>query len=461
MSKYFSPDATQLLQSRRRVLRLGAVAPLALGGGLMAGLTRAAFAQSAATDYRALVGVFLFGGNDGNNLLIPLDAAGFGDYQRGRGRLALDRGSLTAINPTNTGGRQFALHPSMGALSALFESGQCAAVANVGPLLQPLTRTQWQNNTAQTPPNLFSHSDQQSQWQTGTADSSIKLGWGGRVADQIASLNGVQNVATAIAVNGRSSFQQGTTVTPFQVSSSGSFGFDAYEAGATDPLAVGFGEMINVARGHLFEAAWNETIKRGITTQQVFQQALNSGPALTTVFPGTGLGDQLRTVARLIQARASFGVKRQVFFCSIGGFDTHGIDQLADQAELLGIVSDAMAAFYRATVELGVASQVTSFTMSDFGRDFPANGSGGSDHGWGSHHVVVGGGVAGRKLYGTFPTLRVDGPDDTSGGRWIPTTSTEQYAAALGGNFFGLTAAQLADVFPRLNRFPAGPLPMF
>ena len=154
-------------------------------------------------------------------------------------------------------------------------------------------------------------------------------------------------------------------------------------------------------------------------------------------------------------------MKRQVFFCSIGGFDTHGIDQLADQAELLGIVSDAMAAFYRATVELGVASQVTSFTMSDFGRDFPANGSGGSDHGWGSHHVVVGGGVAGRKLYGTFPTLRVDGPDDTSGGRWIPTTSTEQYAAALGGNFFGLTTAQLADVFPRLNRFPAGPLPMF
>ena len=274
-------------------------------------------------------------------------------------------------------------------------------------------------------------------------------------------MNGVQNVATAIAVNGRSSFQQGATVTPFQVSSSGSFGFDAYEAGATDPMAVGFGEMINVARGHLFEAAWNETIKRGITTQQVFQQALNSGPALTTVFPGTGLGDQLRTVARLIQARASFGVKRQVFFCSIGGFDTHGIDQLADQAELLAIVSDAMAAFYRATVELGVASQVTSFTMSDFGRDFPANGSGGSDHGWGSHHVVVGGGVAGRKLYGTFPTLRVDGPDDTSGGRWIPTTSTEQYAAALGGNFFGLTTAQLADVFPRLNRFPAGPLPMF
>ncbi len=447
--------------SRRSALKITALAPVMLGGGLMGGLTRAAFAQNAtASDYRALVAIFMFGGNDGNNLLIPLDVAGYSDYQSGRGRLALPRGDLHAINPTNTQGRPFALHPQMGALASLFETGQCAAVANVGPLMQPLTRAQWQANAAQIPPNLFSHSDQQSQWQAGTSDSSIKLGWGGRVADRVASLNGVQNVATAVAVNGRSGFQQGATVSPFLVASNGNFGFDSYDSTSRDALSLGFGEMINTARGHLFEAAWNDTIKRGITTQAVFQEALSRASPLVTTFPGSGLGDQLRTVARLIAARASFGVKRQVFFCSIGGFDTHGIDQLPDQGELLGIVSDAMAAFYRATVELGVAAQVTSFTMSDFGRDFPANGSGGSDHGWGSHHVMLGGAVKGKQLFGTFPTLRVNGPDDTSGGRWIPTTATEQYAAALAGSF-GLTSTELSLAFPTLNRFPAGPLSVF
>ena len=179
-----------------------------------------------------------------------------------------------------------------------------------------------------------------------------------------------------------------------------------------------------------------------------------------TTFPGTGLGDQLRTVARLIVAWSSFGVKRQVFFCSIAGFDTHSVDQLQDQGRLLGIVSDAMSAFYRATVELGVASQVRSFTMSDFGRDLPVNGSGGSDHGWRNHHLVLGGAVKGKQLYGTFPTLRVNGPDDTSGGRWIPTTATEQYAAALGDGF-GLNASEVAQAFPTLNRFAAGALPIY
>ena len=451
--------------SRRNALRLTAMAPLALGGGLMGGLARSAFAQNVAndtnvSDYKALVGIFLFGGNDGNNLLIPLDVPAFADYQKGRGRLALDRGALQAINPTNTQGRPFALHPSMSALASLFETGQCAAVANVGPLVQATTRAQWQGNSVQLPPNLFSHSDQQSQWQAGTADTSIRLGWGGRVADQVASLNGIQNVATAVAVNGRSSFQQGATVSPFQVASSGNFGYDSYDSTSNDALSVGFGDMINTARPHLFEAAWNETIKRGITTQQVFQQALNESRPLTTVFPGSNLGDQLRTVARLIAARATLGVKRQVYFCSLGGFDTHGIDQLQDQGELLGIVSEAMASFYRATVELGVASQVTAFTMSDFGRDFPANGSGGSDHGWGSHHLVVGGAVKGKQLCGTFPTLRVDGPDDTSGGRWIPTTSTEQYASAF-ANWFGVTGNALLDVFPTMSKFPTGSLPIF
>ncbi|MGL5003175.1 MAG: DUF1501 domain-containing protein, partial [Casimicrobium sp.] len=415
------------------------------------------YAQSAATDYKALVAVFMFGGNDGNNMLIPLDTSGFNDYTFGRGTLALDRGSLAAINPTNTGGRPFALHGSMTALAQLFTEGKAAAIANVGPLVKPTTRTQWQNDDSFSPPNLFSHSDQQNQWQSAAADTAVRQGWGGRVADQIAALNGVQNIATAIAVNGRSFFQQGATVAPYAVSPSGYFGFESYDPKSTNALSVGFGEMINVQRTHLFESAWNEVIKRGIDTQQVFQTALNTAPALTTQFPQTGLADQLQTIARLIAVRGALGVKRQVYFASIGGFDTHGEDQLDDQAALLGNVSNAMAAFYRATVEMGVANNVTAFTMSDFGRDLPANGNGGSDHGWGSHHLVVGGAVQGGKLYGTFPNLKVNGPDDTSGGRWIPTTATEQYAAAL-GKWFGLSSAEIATAFPTLNRFPLGAL---
>ncbi len=445
--------------NRRRLIQLGALAPMAFSTGMLGGLVRSAYAQSATnpSDYKALVAIFMFGGNDGNNLLIPLDASGFNDYTVGRGRLALDRASLASINPTNTSGRPFAFHGSMNALADLLTQGKAAAIANVGPLVKPTTRAQWQNDDSFSPPNLFSHSDQQNQWQSAAAETGVRQGWGGRVADQIASLNGVQNIATAIAVNGRSFFQQGVNVAPYAVSPSGYFGFESYDPKSTSALSVGFGEMINVQRTHLFESAWNEVIKRGIDTQKVFQTALSTSPALTTVFPQTALADQLQTIARLIAVRGALGVKRQVYFASIGGFDTHGIDQLQDQAALLGTVSDAMAAFYKATVEMGVANSVTAFTMSDFGRDFPANGNGGSDHGWGSHHVVVGGAVQGSKLYGAFPTLKVSGPDDTTGGRWIPTTATEQYAATL-AKWFGLSSSEVAASFPTLTRFAASNL---
>jgi uncharacterized protein (DUF1501 family) len=444
---------------RRSLVQLSALAPMALSTGMLGGLVRSTYAQNVTSpgDYKALVAIFMFGGNDGNNLLVPLDAAGYADYTSGRGSLALARNELAPISPSNTGGRPFALHGSMATLADLFAQGKCAAIANVGPLVKPTTRAQWQNDDSFSPPNLFSHSDQQNQWQSAAADTSVRQGWGGRVADQIAALNGTQNIATAIAVNGRSFFQQGAQVAPYAVSPSGYFGFESYDPKSTSALSVAFGEMINVQRPHLFDGAWNEVIKRGITTQQVFQTALGSAPTLTTQFPQTGLADQLQTIARLIAVRGALGVKRQVYFASIGGFDTHGIDQRADQAELLGNVSNSMAAFYRATVELGVANNVTAFTMSDFGRDFPANGNGGSDHGWGSHHVVVGGAVQGGKLYGTFPTLRVNGPDDTSGGRWIPTTATEQYAATF-AKWFGLSNSEIATVFPTLNRFALGSL---
>jgi len=449
-----------MLDNRRSFLkRAGATAlGLAASGGVPFNLATMATAATrnslVVADYKALVCVFLFGGNDGNNLVIPYGVADHATYARGRGALAIPRDQLAAtrLAPTNTGGREFALHPSMTRLATLFDNGKAAVVANVGPLVQPVTKLEWDTGTKPVPPNLFSHSDQQSQWQIGTVDSAVRTGWGGRLVDLFYNQN-TTSIASCISTAGRSTFLGGQTATGFSISASGNFGFDFYESDtATDPVSVAFREILTNPRAHLFEQAFVDTLRGSIDTQRLFNQAINGAAPLRTVFPRTGLGDQLSTVARMIAARDALGVKRQAFFVTLGGFDTHGVDQLTDQDYLLGQVSEAMGAFYDASIELGVASQVTTFTQSDFGRDFPANGNGGSDHGWGNHHLVVGGAVQGKKLYGTFPTLAVNGPDDAGGGRWIPTTSVDQYAATM-ARWYGVAAADMALVAPHIDRF--------
>jgi uncharacterized protein (DUF1501 family) len=451
-----------ILTRRSFLRRAGASAlGLAASGGLPFNLATMAAAAAVPTvsDYKALVCVFLFGGNDGNNMVIPYGTADHATYAAGRGALAIARGDLAAtrILPANTAGREFALHPAMTAQAALFGQGKAAIVANVGPLVQPLTKAQWDAGNVPVPANLFSHSDQQALWQVGTCDAAVRNGWGGRLVDLFLAQN-TTPIASCLSTAGRSTFLTGQSATGFTISAYGRFGFDFYPSDtATDPLAVAFREVIGTTRAHLFEQAFVDTLKGSIETQRRFDQAINQAPALTTAFPQTGLGAQLNTVARLIAARNALGVRRQAFFVSLGGFDTHGEDQPADQATLLGEVSAAIGAFYRATVELGVASQVTTFTQSDFGRDFPANGNGGSDHGWGNHQLVVGGAVAGGKLYGRFPVLAVNGPDDASGGRWIPTTAVDQYAATM-ARWFGVPAVDLPLVAPGIARFPSADL---
>ena len=453
-----------ILTRRSFLRRAGASAlGLAASGGIPFNLaTMAVSAATAAptvTDYKALVCVFLFGGNDGNNMVIPYGSADHATYAAGRGVLAIARDDLAAtrVLPSNTAGREFALHPSMTEQAALFGQGKAAIVANVGPLVQPLTKAQWDAGNAPVPANLFSHSDQQALWQIGTCDAAVRNGWGGRLVDLFLGQN-TTPIASCLSTAGRSTFLTGQSATGFTISAYGRFGFDIYPSDtATDPLAVAFREVIGTSRAHLFEQAFVDTLKGSIETQRRFDQAINEAPALATAFPQTGLGAELNTVARLIAARNALGIRRQAFFVSIGGFDTHGGDQPADQATLLGEVSAAIGAFYQATVELGVASQVTTFTQSDFGRDFPANGNGGSDHGWGNHQLVVGGAVAGGKLYGRFPVLAVNGPDDASGGRWIPTTAVDQYAATM-ARWFGVPAAELPLVAPGIARFATADL---
>ncbi|MGH7186795.1 MAG: DUF1501 domain-containing protein, partial [Pseudomonadota bacterium] len=351
-----------------------------------------------------------------------------------------------------------ALHGAMTGMQTLFNTGKAAIVANAGPLRAPTSRADLQARRVPIPPDLYSHSDQQAQWQSSISDGSPRSGWGGRVADVMKSANAINQSSTLISVSGNNLFGVGQTISSFKVSPGNHFGFDFYKgAASTDPLSKGITDLLAMPSVNLFEGAWKDVIARAIQNQQILATALAAVPPFTTAFPNTGLGSQMQMIARLVAVRAALGLKRQVFFASIGGFDTHGDEQIGRQAQLLGEVSAAMTALHAATVELNCSDLVTSFTSSDFNRTFPSNGKG-SDHAWGNHHFVVGGAVKGGSMYGTFPTLVRGGPDDTGGGGlWIPTTSVDQYAATL-ATWFGVAPGELNTVFPNLTRFPAANL---
>lgn len=408
-----------------------------------------------ADDYKALVCIFMFGGNDGNNLLIPGDAGQYGLYTRARGPLALAQTAVLPIAPTNTAGVTYGLHPAMAGIQNLFRTGRAALIANVGPLIVPTTKAQYDARSVPLPMNLFSHSDQQAQWQSSISDGTGRTGWAGRIGDLMQSMNANRG-ATCISLAGNNLWETGTTLTSYKVSPSGNFGFDFYKPGSSEPLSVSVGEILASQRPHVFEQAWLTVIQRALENQRVMSSAITN-QQFANGFPNTSLGSQLRMAARLIAARGSLGVRRQTLFCSIGGFDTHGDDQLQRQQQLLGEISAAVSAFYDATVALGAADKVTLFTASDFGRNLQSNGKG-SDHGWGSHHLIVGGAVKGGALYGTYPNLTLNGPDDVnSTGVWIPTTSVDQYAATM-ARWFGVSPTEMTTVLPNLGRFPTSDL---
>jgi uncharacterized protein (DUF1501 family) len=422
----------------------------------------------ATDDYRALVCIFLYGGNDSNNLVIPLD--GYAEYAAARAGtgLQIPQEQLLPIAPPSHGAR-FGLHPSLAGLHELWLQQKLAVVCNIGPLLEPTTRETYRNGTAQRPLNLFSHSDQQAQWQTAIADSTSATGWGGRLADSIAGLHPPDGTFPMIvSVAGVPIFTTGTTAAarPLTFPPDIPFRLDGFPASPdSDPRYRAVLDLLQ-ADGHM-------TLVRGVS--DIITQALDNTqtlatlPALTTTFPGTPLGSQLRQVAQLIKLNQStLGLSRQLFFCALGGFDTHNNQVVAGNpttgthASLLAQVSGAMRAFYAATVELGLVSQVTTFTLSDFGRTFKPNGGLGTDHGWGSHHFVMGGAVRGSDFYGTFPPLVLgDGIDTDDGGeargRWIPTTAVDQYGATLCA-WFGIPAADIPAVFPNIGRFETSDL---
>lgn len=447
------------LHSRRQFLQTAAAAGVT---GLAANpwLQMHAMAQEAApaaTDYKALICLFLFGGNDGNNLLVPLDDAGYAQYAKVRGVLTLPRpngqgGGLQPVAPSNTGGRPYGLHPAMSRTKAMFDAGQVALLANSGPLIVPTTKTQFQNRSVPLPSNLFSHSDQQSAWQTDSFSSAVRGGWGGRMIERVVDAGAANRGYSCVSVAGGALWGSGdVSLLPYRVPPSGKFGFEGYKSGGTDPFSVALGGMLQDAPAHLFDAAWLQVLKRASDNQRILTEAL-SGKDTTTVFPGSDLGGQLKMIARLISAREGLGLKRQCFFCSIGGFDTHGDDQLRVQNDRFSEIDAALKAFFDEMAAQGLAQQVTLFTASDFGRTFAPNGNAGTDHGWGNHHLLVGGAVQGGRLYGRFPDHILGGNDDVGGGNWLPSLAIDQIGADI-GRWFGAGTTALGEIFPQMGNF--------
>ncbi len=451
--------------SRRRFLQTaGGFSALSLAASMdKLGLASAA---AQAPGYKALVCVFLFGGNDASNMVVPV--SNYAQYLASRDiptGINLPQASLLTINPTNTGGQTYGLHSTMPELQALFNQGKCAIVANSGALTAPITRTQYlasKHAGIPVPSQLFSHSDQQRENMTtiNSVTLTAPTGWAGRLGDVLASMNTAGAPPMSMSFSGAQVFGNGVTVKSISLPSGGAFGFtgdvltgtpsaqvaarmNARSAIMTQPDA---NEIVTAAQGSIGFAFNAATVLSPILQG-------TGGSAITTAFTGlnTGLSNQLKAVAKIIEQHAAIGHQREIFFVSIGGFDTH-TGQVAGHNSLFPQVSKAINAFYQATVGLGVASNVTTFTLSDFGRTMKPN-SLGTDHGWGSHHFVVGGGVQGNKFYGTYPNVTVAGPDDSgSQGRWIPTTSTDQVGATL-AKWFGASAVDVATIFPNLANF--------
>lgn len=476
------------LHSRRAFLKrsgqlalTGTALPLALN---LAAMGEAAAFNSTSGDYKALVCVFLYGGNDYGNTVVPYDNANYDLYStirgggagRSAGGIALAQSALTptllnpSAVPTDALGsttRQFALNPGMTALANLFNSGQAAVQLNVGPLVKPLTRDQYNSSNRvlyPRPPQLFSHNDQQSIWQSSSPEGST-IGWGGNMGDLALSVNPTATF-TCMSVTGNAVFLSGDTALQYQVSTNGAIKVNSAASGATvyGSSAVGSAmrSLLMQTRGHVLENEYNKVSTRALNAEALVTQALTLTPPNAT-FGTDSLAQQLKMVARLIKGRSTLGARRQVFLVSQGGFDLHD-NLIRDHSGLLAKVSDAMAAFYAATVDMGLQNQVTSFTASDFGRTLASNGDG-SDHGWGSHHFVVGGAVNGQKFYGTAPPISTSdaktggayNPENqwhVGQGRLLPSTSVDQYAATM-AKWFGVDPSEMSGVLPNSVNFGA------
>ncbi len=414
-------------------------------------------------DYKALVCVFMFGGNDSYNMLIPRSNAEYNVYAASRQNMAVAQQDLLAINPLASDGTDYGLHPSMAGIQNLFETGKVAFINNVGPLVEPTLKADYMNGAAVLPPQLFSHNDQQDQWQSLKGVATSNTGWAGRVADLIRTNVVNQQLATNVSLFGNSLFQSADETIAYVMGNTGPVPFTGFtNSGDPNDLfyqqRLAFERVLAASHPTVYERGFAEVQQRAVDTVDLVSGALELAPTLNTVFPASQLGNQLQTVAQLIAVRDEMMMERQIFFVAAGGFDSHD-DQVMNQPGLLGGISDSMAAFHDAMVELNIADSVTTFTQSDFARTLTSNGDG-TDHAWGGVQMVMGDTIQGQNLFGTYPDLALDSNDDVGGGRMIPTTSADQYAATL-AKWFGIDDLDLDMVAPNIDNFATRDLGFF
>jgi uncharacterized protein (DUF1501 family) len=483
------------LHSRRAFLKRsgqlalsGTALPLALN---LAAMGEAAAFNSTSGDYKALVCVFLYGGNDYGNTVVPYDNANYDLYStirgggagRTAGGIALGQAAMqpTLLNATpedalGSTSRQFALNPGMTALAGLFNDSHAAVQLNVGPLVKPLTRDQYNNSNHllyPRPPQLFSHNDQQSIWQSSSPEGST-IGWGGNMGDLALSLNTAATF-TCMSVTGNAVFLSGDTALQYQVTTGGAIKINSAALSTSvygsTAVSAAMNSLLKQSRTHVLENEYNKVSTRALAAEGLVTSALAlpaPGTGANPAFATDSLAQQLKMVARLINGRSTLGARRQVFLVSQGGFDLHD-NLIRDHGGLLAKVSDAMTAFYNATDTMGIANQVTAFTASDFGRTLASNGDG-SDHGWGSHHFVVGGAVNGKRFYGTAPPISTSDAKTGSAylpanqwhvgqGRLLPSTSVDQYAATM-AKWFGVDVSEMVGVLPNSVNFGGAGYPL-
>jgi len=437
-----------LKDTLRSVATLGAVGSMAKFGEMNA-------LAAGSSNYQALVCIFLLGGNDGHNTVIPISTAqqNYSLYQQNRGGLAIPQASLLSIA---NGSDTYGLHPSLVEIQGLYTLGKAAVLANVGMLVQPMTRSAYlgNSNSALIPSALFSHSDQSAQWQTGIPSGTGSSGWGGRITDLVQPQNAGAIFPPMTATDSCQLFCTGTQTFPATVPPTGMATLSGLSSASAN---AGMQQLLTFDNGVQLVQAANGVMTRGNAYANTLTGLL-SGVTLQTQFPaGNPLAAQLQTVARVMAVRTQLGLTRQIFFCLLDGFDTHS-GQVETQTPLLQQLSQAVLAFYQATQELAIDASVTTFTASEFGRTLTPSGADGSDHAWGNHHFVIGTGVKGGQFYGNFPLLAPGGPNDAgTRGVLLPTTAVDQYGATL-AQWFGVASGSLPTVFPNIANFPSSNL---
>ena len=451
-----SVGATGMLSALAQLRLIGAVANPDNGT-----LTTPGIAAAPQPDFKALVCLFLAGGNDANNLLVPTDATTYAAYAAGRGVLSLPQNSLLPITPKTSDGRAWGLHPAMPELKSLFDQGKFALLANVGTLAYPTTQAQYNARSVPLPLQLFSHSDQQVEWMSSVPDRAFTSGWGGRLADLTNAFNTNPRVSMSMTLNGQNSFQVGKNIAQYAVGTGGAIALTGAGTGTSvnGLRTAAMNDALAAQNANLFETAFGGMTTNAVTNSALLSSVITGTSPFAAQFANlnSSLAQQLHMVARLINAQSQLSLKRQVFFVRTGGFDLHdnqvviGNTVSGAHANLFRDISTSLNAFYNALSSVGAQNQVTTFSASDFGRTYNTNGDG-SDHGWGSHHFVLGGAVNGGDIYGRMPTFAINGPDDTGRGRWIPTTSVDEFSATL-AKWFGVSATDLPVVLPNIGRF--------